>query len=445
MTNKKIRNKKKSLKNISEIFPKEILFNLIKFNPTDIIKYLLKKNLIFDWKKIYYFIFKENVINPPYLYPYNYENIWINGIINRSSILENSNFKNKNYKIVKNGNLMLSTNKLTRLGSKKNKKLQYVTDKSGKKIKNVSKIYSTKENQFILLKNGKIMSCGNNEHGQLGFNDYSERNKFELIPNVKNVKHIILSSNDKIVKHVFLILKNGNLMYCGKKIFDCSRINYYKFDNLGFKFAYDTQVQKESDQLEDNKKIKNIKNIFHKNNITIALIKNGKIMACETDPYGMNTKSCMNLSSRCLEFITKDKLGYEIKNVERVFLGDQTIFLLLKDGVLMCAGNNETGILGFGDRNDRSKFELIPDVKNVVQLFFDYFYVILLLSTGEIMICNDFDSINNDFEFDNKQENKYNLVKNIKNVKDIKLSYSEIKLFFQDGTNKIYILNKIDD
>src|SRR5205814_1926245 len=64
---------------------------------------------------------------------------------------------------------------------------------------------------IIRLTDGTLMSCGNNEYGQLGQGDTKNRTKFEEIKNMpKNIMEIVCGTYHTIVR-----LTDGTIISCG--------------------------------------------------------------------------------------------------------------------------------------------------------------------------------------------------------------------------------------
>lgn len=97
------------------------------------------------------------------------------------------------------------------------KKLQLIRDKTGNIIKNVINVFCGDSNIFLLLKNRTIMACGENKKGQIGLGDMEVHAKFELVPEIFNVKKIVVDYFDSVI-----LLENGQIMSC---VFN----NKYKF------------------------------------------------------------------------------------------------------------------------------------------------------------------------------------------------------------------------
>ncbi|AYV84128.1 MAG: chromosome condensation regulator [Hyperionvirus sp.] len=78
--------------------------------------------------------------------------------------------------------------------------------------KNIAKIISGRFHTIIMLTDGTLMGCGRNTYGQLGMGDFTSRNSFEEIPEIpKNIAEVVCGYTHTIIR-----LRNGTIMSCGK-------------------------------------------------------------------------------------------------------------------------------------------------------------------------------------------------------------------------------------
>ena len=76
---------------------------------------------------------------------------------------------------------------------------------------NISQIACGDFHTMILLTDGRLLGCGYNIFGQLGFGDTKTRTIFEEIKQVpRNISDVICGAN-----HTFIRLRNGKIMSCG--------------------------------------------------------------------------------------------------------------------------------------------------------------------------------------------------------------------------------------
>lgn len=209
-------------------------------------------------------------------------------------------------------------------------KFQLICDKFNNVINNVSNIFLFENCIFLLLSDGTIMACGENDRGQLGLGHNTNIYIFELIPNVKNVVNIFC-------KYIYtiLLLKNGKIMCSGNNQF--GQLGFPNKKNLS-KFRFIQNLFCEN--------IKNVINIFSTHKILILLLQGGSIMVCgKNDGCSLGTGDKKDV--KIFKSIT-DSQKKLIKNVISIFIGVDAIILLLKSGKIMVCGINYSGRLGLG-------------------------------------------------------------------------------------------------
>lgn len=417
--------KKYKYKSIINNFPIEIKYNILKYGSNGLLKYFIKKKIKTDWEKLYRFLYGQisdmKILEPEikYLYPIKYKNIWLNAINNHYPKKEN---KYEDFKITKKNKLMArGENKNGRLGLKGfnyRNKFEFVKNGNGKPIKNVANVFCDKFSTVLLLTTGKIMSTGNNDFGQLGFGDCVCRYTFQLVNNddrnqiIGNVSSIFFGSYN-----TFLLLKSGKILACGS-----NNNGQLGLEGVGSRSPCRFQLINNVD---------NAINIFCGSRHTIILLKNGKIMVS-----GCNEHKKLGVGDNASTInkfeLVKDQVDKDIENVANVFLHEEMTMLLLKNGKVMACGSNLAGQLGLGG-DWRNKFELVPFVKNAINIFLSTgSRSVILLKTGEIMVCG--------FNFHNYT---FELVPNINNVVDVKfIEISKLKesakLIFRDGSSTMF-------
>ncbi|AYV82931.1 MAG: putative X-linked retinitis pigmentosa GTPase regulator-like [Hyperionvirus sp.] len=172
----------------------------------------------------------------------------------------------KNYTIIMliDGTLMSTgSNTYGQLGLGKND--MTITFREIKGIpKNIAKITCGKYHTFILLLDGRLMSCGSNKYGQLALSDYKNRNTFTEIIVRKNIVDVTCGSN-----HTFILLTNGELMSCG----------YNFYGQLGLRNNENINIFTKVIGVD-----KNIVEVVCGFDHTIIRLMNGRILGC-----GFNT------------------------------------------------------------------------------------------------------------------------------------------------------------
>lgn len=388
-------------------FPKELFYNIIKYSPKKFIRYTIKKKIEINFKNLYFFINKKRETNSPDTYPQVYSNPFLNAITNQNNNIKNEN-KEHQIKVLKNGSAKsCGDNEFGQLGigdEKYSLNFGTVCDNRRKIVKNIKSVTYEDYYSFILLKNGQIMSCGDNQFGQLGLGDFKNRNAFKLIPKIKNVSKIFCHRGKTI-----LLLKSGTIMGCGSN----------QNGELGL-------FETENDEFQLIKNVKDVSHVFMIDCFTVLLLSDGSVMSSGWNYYGQLGLG-NNINHNKFEFI-KDNNGDIIKNVVNVFCDYTSVVLLLKSGEIMVCGSNETGQLGLGHNKSINKFELVPGVNNVVRVFFfEDNGIFLLLKNGKIMISgvrvneivNYGELRRNEINGFKDELNVFKLLKNIKNIYNI--------------------------
>ncbi len=192
------------------IFPSEITHMIFRYTPKEMIKYLKNRDYYltisdskiilyikeFDWKRLYYEIFKESIVKITHQYPKQHANIYLNALMNRrrriwghSSIFDDNYFE---FKVIDYGNL------LVKIGQGESiKKIKWTLIK----IKNISDIAYNYECSIVMVMAvcGKIYVFGDNHFGQLGLGHTKKQNKFKEIKMDKKIIQIAMGSTYSII------------------------------------------------------------------------------------------------------------------------------------------------------------------------------------------------------------------------------------------------------
>lgn len=313
-------------------------------------------------------------------------------------------------------------------------------------LKNVVGITGCDRFIIVLLKDGTIMSCGNNSRGQLGLNDFKDRSKFEFIPYVKNVVKVFINSpttNEKYYS-VIILLETGEIMACGYngrgQLGLNDSINHERFEYVKYKKG---------------ENINNVSNVFCQNDCIFVLLKNGKLLASGENEYGdpiisgnniigfknhgklgIKERTKFDIKNKGLNEIKKihlfepvilkfenKKLPFSLhpnKKVINIFTSENHSVILLNTGEIMVCGENGFGQLGLNDLKNRKKFEFVKNINNVISVSCYQEKTIILLKTGEVMMCG---LNNNEFLSDSNinRVSKFTFIKNPKEktIKDI--------------------------
>lgn len=340
-------------------FPKQFLFDLIKYNPNIFCKYLLQLKFSINWEELYYFFYKTKNIPSVYLYPSNHKNIWLDAIINRnlnSKIIRSQKIKDRNYYLKK-------------------------------KIKNVVKVFRN----IILLKNKTIMVFGNNKCGQLGLGDENDRQEYEIVydKNSKPIKNVYKVFEN--INYNFLLLENGTVMASGAN--HCSQLGLINRRYNKFEFICD----------DKGNKIENIVNIFQVHLVTILLLRNGKILGSGNNLRGQFGTNNFNNIFRFINL--RDNNNKIINDVSDIFFTGRTTIIMLNNGIILGSGENNFGQLGLGHNQIVQNFTTIydPEKNNGIKplyIFTSGKWVIIILNDMTAIGSGNIDyKTTNTFEF----------------------------------------------
>ena len=221
----------------------------------------------------------------------------------------------------------------------------------------------------VLLSNGSLYSCGDNEHGQLGLGDNNTRNKFAgvTIPDLPdNVTVLKLVAG---ATYVIILLSNGTLSACGNN--DSGSLGFGHENPLRF------------------------------GPMTIPGLEDG-ITVCDvfTSEYGilvrlsndlLYTYNLLGSNNNQFKARSIPDLGNGV-TLQKVALGNGHIIVLLSNGALFGAGDNEFGQLGLGDEVNRLEFVAIriPGLNEntkICDIILGSNYSIVHLNNGRIYGC----------------------------------------------------------
>ena len=220
---------------------------------------------------------------------------------------------------------------------------------------------------FILKNDGSVWSCGNNEDGQLGLGNTTDRNIFTKVnTNINNdVKQIVCGN-----LHTFILKNDGSVWSCG----------YNNYGQLGLN---DTTQRTTFTKVTTN--INNdVKQIICGYNHTFILKNDGSVWCC-----GYNDKDQLGLGD-ATRIKTFTQVTTNINNdVKQVACGKYHTFILKNDGSVWACGKNDRGQLGLGDTDKRTTFtQVTTNVNNdVKQIACGHYYIIILKNDGSVWSC----------------------------------------------------------
>ena len=216
---------------------------------------------------------------------------------------------------------------------------------------------------FILKKDGSLWSCGYNDSGQLGLNDYGNRSVFtKVTTNINNDVEKIACGQE----HVLILKKDGSLWGCG--------YNYY--GSLG--------INESSEKLVFIKITTNINNdvkeIYCGGYHSVILKKNNSIWSCGYNYYGQLGHN--DYQHR----YTFTQVTTNINNdVEQIYCGLTYTVILKSDGSLWACGNNDIGQLGNGDYANKTVFTQVMSDVNMASCGDAHTFI--LKNDGSVYAC----------------------------------------------------------
>lgn len=305
------------------ILQKEVLYNIIKYNPFSIIGYLINFANQPDYKKLYYYLFKEPKINAPFIYPGKYDNLYRDAIY---------------YKLTKPLTIVMG-------------------------IRNVVKHYYGFLHNILLLNTGEIASYGHNDLGQLGLGDWKNRETPIKVEGITDVSRVYCGDD-----HSVLLLKNGEIMTCGNNYFGELGLNDNKNRNIFEKVQCIRKVVQVSCGMRH----------------TVILLKTGIVMGCGSNENGRLGFSQSKKKLKRFKIIKE--LEQYFGNIKQIECGNAHTVILLKNGTIVACGNNKYGQLGFGNEDDKYFFGKMNNVKNVSKISCGNWHTRILLKNGEEII-----------------------------------------------------------
>ena len=181
---------------------------------------------------------------------------------------------------------------------------------------------------MVLTKNG-LWVCGNNKYGQLGLGRYSYGIYIYMLTNVQELNDYTIIKLACGITHT-LVLTNDGLWGTGH--------NTYGALGLG-----DTDIRYKFSKIR-----------FENSIINVSCGKDFSMLLTEQDLWITGSFMYNQWNT-----FTKIKLSPNI-SIVNIFCGNQSIFLITKDGILAC-GINSNGELGVGDY----KPVLFPEFKPI--------------------------------------------------------------------------------
>lgn len=264
----------------------------------------------------------------------------------------------------------------------------------------VRDIYCTPNSTLLISNNGSLYSCGYNNVGQLGLGHTDNKNSFQKVNNVKNVKCV-----EGIYNLVFMFDDKGTLYYSGYG----SALDYpdsRAFTTLG----------------------NGIKKIACGNKHVVVLTDNGKVYGCgdNNDFKQLGLSSTTSMSNVLVEL--------PIDDAKDIACGSFHTMVVKNNGDLYACGKNGDAQLGLGDKADRAVFTKV-DITDVVQVECGIRHTVIIKNNGEAYACG-FNSSNNSLGTSDNSTYvmKLTKMKDIDNIKKVSCGYDSTLILKNDGT-----------
>ena len=209
---------------------------------------------------------------------------------------------------------------------------------------NVKSVYCGKDHNIILKNDGTLWGCGNNQYGQLGLGDTTNRTTFtQVTTNVDNIKEIYCGSY-----HTLILKNDGTLWSCGRN--DNGQLGLGDGNNR----TTFTQITANTDD---------IKLVYCGSNYTLILKNDGTLWGCGYNGEGQLGLGGFNSKTTFTQITTNTD------DIKSVYCGSQYTLILKNDGTLWGTGYNSSGGLGLGDTNYRTIFtQITTNTDNIKSL-----------------------------------------------------------------------------
>ena len=229
----------------------------------------------------------------------------------------------------------------------------------------IKKIYCGAEHTFILKNDGTLWSCGHNIYGELGLGDTSHRYTFtQITTNADDIKSVYCGAY-----HTFILKNDGTLWGTG----------YNSSGGLGLG---DTTKRTTFTQITTN--ADNVKSVYCGYYHTFILKNDGTLWGC-----GDNSSGQLGLGDYTNR-TTFTQVTTNTNDIKEIYYGGGHTFILKNDGTLWGTGYNPNGQLGLGDTKHRYTFtQIITNADNIKEIYCGEVHTIILKNDGTLWGCGD--------------------------------------------------------
>ncbi|NLA76680.1 MAG: hypothetical protein GX851_02420, partial [Clostridiales bacterium] len=239
------------------------------------------------------------------------------------------------------------------------------TEVTSLKGKNVTQISAGYAHTLALCSDGKLYASGQNNHGQLGLGDNTDRTAFTEVTSLA----------DKGVTQIYAANSYSIALCRGGTTYASGRNNY---GQLGLGDSIDKNSFTEITSLSNKGVTEIAASDFH----AIALCRDGTIYASGRNFYGNFGRSGTNFENSFVEIFPPR----ENMDILEFAAGDRFTLLLCSDGKLYASGLNNLGQLGLGDNTNRRSFTEVSLLlgKTAVQIAADLSHSTVLRGDGTV-------------------------------------------------------------
>ena len=236
----------------------------------------------------------------------------------------------------------------------------------------------------VLLKTGKVMTCGYNSNGQLGIGNTNNKNKLVSMtesPPYVETNAVAISCGHY---HIAVLLKTGEVMVCGSN--DDGQLG---IGSIGSGTNSNKLVSMSSSPPYDGKNAVAIScGSYH----TAILLNTGEVMSCGKNNHHQLGDETSTARPTLVSIKRAPGTSYTGSNAVAISCGASHTAILLNTGEVMSCGFNQYGQLGDGANANRqylvSMKESSPyDKTNAVAISCGIIHTAILLNTGEVMVC----------------------------------------------------------
>lgn len=268
------------------------------------------------------------------------------------------------------------------------------------------------DNLLILREDGRVLSCGSNEHGCLGLDEIGLPRPLTLISTLEDIKQIVTKNFT-----TFFIKATGEVYGCGRNdngqlgigsdtscrtptLIPCG--NDVKKIIIGFVGCFFLKQDGTVLATGDNQKgrlglsdetqtltlksvpIDSVKDIIATDYATYFIKNDGTVYVC-----GLNINGCLGLPPNIKE-CREPTIIPNLNNVVAIASNGNSAFFLKGDGTVDACGDNLVGQLGLGYISQGTiSPNTIPGLNNVIQVFSGCDFTFFLIENGEVWGCGD--------------------------------------------------------